>query len=156
MRRVPGLTEQFNVYVDGGQRLLGLAEVTLPSLEALTETIKGAGLMGELEIVSLGQFSALTFTMSFRSLLDDPLDYVIGKPYNFDLRSAQTFEDIGTFDKGVAAERYSIRGPVKTINPGKRAPHSAWDSVGPGFKSLKVHIKPDKYNVCRDWYFNTF
>jgi len=128
MPRVPLLTAQYNVYVDGGTKLLGLATVTLPNFSALVKTVTGAGIMGELEIPSRGHMSALTFTMNFRSMLDDPLTYAISKAYNFDLRAAQSYEDNTTHDRSEAKERYSIRGPVKVVNHGNRGPHAAWDA----------------------------
>jgi len=108
--------------------LLGLAEVTMPNFEALSETLKGAGLMGELDIPAVGQFSAMTFTMNFRSLLDDPMKYAVSKAYHFDLRSAQSHEDNSTYERGEAKERYSIVGPIKKIDHGKRSPHAFWDA----------------------------
>jgi P2 family phage contractile tail tube protein len=134
MPRTPLITAQFNVFVDGGTRLLGLADVTMPNFEAMTETVTGAGLMGELEVVSR-HFSAMTFTMNFRSMLDDALNFAHAQAHNFDLRSAQSFEDNTTYQRGEAAERYSIIGPVKTINHGNRAPNSPWDA------SLEVAVR---------------
>lgn len=128
MRRLPLLTAQYNVYVDGGQNLLGLAEVTLPDFSALTETVTGAGIMGEIEVPSRGHMSALTFTLNFRSMLDDPLKLAISTVHNFDLRAAQSYEDITSFDRGEAKERYSIIGPVKSVKLGKRTPHAPWDA----------------------------
>jgi len=129
MPRVPTVTAQFNVYVDGGQKLLGLATVTLPNMQAQTETFTGAGIMGEMEVPSRGHMGAMTFTMNFRSMLDDPLTYAISIARNFDLRSAQSYEDTTTYDRGEAKERYSLRGPVKVVNPGTRGPHAAWDAT---------------------------
>jgi hypothetical protein len=127
--KVPHITAAYNVYVDGGTKLLGLADCTMPNWEALTETITGAGIMGELEIPSRGHMSALTFVMNFRSMLDDPLTFAISQAYHFDLRAAQGFEDNTTYERGEAKERYSIRGPIKTVNPGTRGPHAAWDAT---------------------------
>ena len=128
-RRIPTLTSQLNVYVDGGQKLLGLATVTYPNFEAITETITGAGIMGEMVIISSGQFSAMELVMSFRHLLDDPMNYAVGKAYTFDCRTAIGYEDPTSYDIGQANERFSVRGPVKGINPGTRAPNAAADAT---------------------------
>ena len=128
MPRVPLLTAQFNVYVNGGQRLLGLATVTLPNFAALTETVTGAGIMGEMEVPSRGHMSAMEFVLNFRSMIDDPLTYAISKAYSFDLRSAQSYEDSTTYDRSEARERYALRGPVKSVNHGNRGPNAAWDA----------------------------
>jgi hypothetical protein len=123
---MPTLTAQFNVFVDGGQRLMGLADVVLPNFSAMVETVTGAGIMGEIEVPAVGQMSAMTFTMNFRSMLDDPLTYAISQAYHFDLRSAQDYEDPTNYERGIAKERFSIIGPVKVLNPGNRAPNTAW------------------------------
>ena len=128
-RKVPLMYAQFNVYVDGGNKLLGLAEVTLPAFAAMAETFSGAGIMGEIEVPVTGHFSAMTLSMSFRTLYGDPLDFVVGKPYRFDLRSALELEDPASYEREVAKERWSIIGPVKSINPGKRAAQSAADAT---------------------------
>ena len=118
--KIPVVNAQFNVYVDGGQKLLGLAEATLPSFEGLTETLRGAGIMGEMEIVAPGQFSALTLSMSFRMFYGDPLNFAVGKVYHFDLRSAMQMEDSTSYEQSVVRERYSCMGQIKVINPGTR------------------------------------
>jgi len=124
--RVPLLTAQYNVFVDGGQRLLGLVDVTMPNFSALTETITGAGIMGEIIVPSVGQFGAMSLVMNFRSMLDAPLTYAVSRPYHFDLRSAQDYEDNTTYERGVAKERYSITGPVTVKNYGTRTSNGVW------------------------------
>ena len=51
---VPEKLINFRVYQDGAD-LLGVADVSLPSLEAMTETVKGAGVAGEVDSPVLGQ-----------------------------------------------------------------------------------------------------
>jgi hypothetical protein len=139
MPRAPGITVQLNAFVDGGQKWLGLATATLPSREGLAESVTGAGLAGEYEIVSPGHRSAPTLVLNFRSMLDDPLNYHIGSTHNFDLRTAQSFEDTTTFDQGQAQERIAYRGQIKTVNPGTRAPHGAWDA------SIEIAVRREEH-----------
>ncbi len=44
--KVPEKLINFRVYEDGDD-LVGVADVTLPTLDAMTETVKGAGIAGE-------------------------------------------------------------------------------------------------------------
>ena len=139
--RIPLLTAQLNVFVDGGTKELGLSEVTYPNLAALAETITGAGIMGEIEIPSRGHFSAMEFLMNFRAMLDNPLNYAVGKTYNFDCRTAQSFEDSTTYQRGDAKERLSVIGPIKSITPGKRAPNATWDaSIAVAVRRLELFV----------------
>lgn len=127
-RKQPIIHAQFNVYINGGQRLLGLAEVTMPSFEAMSEALTGAGIMGTVDVPVTGQFNALTLTMAFKVLHGDPLDLIVSKPYRFDLRSAIELEDTASYDRSVSAERWSFTGPIKKIDPGKRAPAAVADA----------------------------
>ena len=127
-RKIPLLRAQFETYVDGGEAMLGLAEVTLPNFEGIAETLTGAGIMGEIEALAMGQFSASNTTLSFRVLYGSVLDLIPGKSYRFDLRSAIEVEDSSTYDKTIAKDRWSITGPVKSVTPGTIKPASASDA----------------------------
>jgi P2 family phage contractile tail tube protein len=59
------------VYDKESQDLLGIAEVTLPNFEAMTETISGAGLAGEIEMPVLGHFGSMTVELSWRTMTFD-------------------------------------------------------------------------------------
>ena len=127
-RKQPVIHAQFNVYPNGGQRLLGLAEVTMPAFEAMAESLTGAGIMGTIDVPVTGQFNALTLTMLFKVLHGDPLDFIVSRTYRFDLRSAIELENTASYERSVAAERWTFTGPIKKIDPGKRAPQSVADA----------------------------
>ncbi|WP_397443927.1 phage major tail tube protein, partial [Peribacillus aracenensis] len=51
---IPEKVVNYNVY-DDTEKLVGLAgEVTLPNLEAMSETVSGAGILGEFDSVNPG------------------------------------------------------------------------------------------------------
>ena len=54
--KVPEKLINFRVYEDGDD-LVGVADVTLPTLDAMTETVKGAGIAGEVESPVMGHYS---------------------------------------------------------------------------------------------------
>lgn len=128
-RKIPMINANYKVYVNGGLELLGLADVTLPSFESVSETITGSGIMGEVEVPVTGHFGAMTLTMNFRALYGDPLDFRAAHEYHFDLRAAMELEDPTSFERSVGAERWSITGQVKIINPGTRAAQSLNNAV---------------------------
>lgn len=67
---VPELINAYNVYLFG--RLLGVSgEVELPGLEALTETMEQAGVLGELEVPATGHFSSTKIKIPFAILHED-------------------------------------------------------------------------------------
>ena len=56
MKTIPTKINKYNVY-NQGNRLLGTGdEVTLPSFEASSETVSGAGVLGEFDDPTVGYF----------------------------------------------------------------------------------------------------
>lgn len=55
---VPEKLINFRAYNDGND-LLGVTDVQLPSLDAMTETVKGAGIAGEVDSPVLGHFGSM-------------------------------------------------------------------------------------------------
>lgn len=54
---------------DGGKavKVGDTTEITLPEIEELTDTIKGAGILGEIDLPTLGQIGSLSLEITFRS-----------------------------------------------------------------------------------------
>ena len=67
---VPEGMINFKVYLDGSD-LLGVAEGTIPNLEAMTHEVKGAGLAGTVDSPVLGHYSSLTLSLTWRSVTGD-------------------------------------------------------------------------------------
>ena len=59
----------FKVYEDSVE-YVGMAQATLPDLTALTQSISGAGIAGNVESVILGHFDAMTLGLNFRTVPD--------------------------------------------------------------------------------------
>mgnify|MGYP003173053077 CR=1 FL=1 len=57
----------FKVYEDSVE-YVGMAQATLPDLTALTQSISGAGIAGNVESVILGHFDAMTLGLNFRTV----------------------------------------------------------------------------------------
>ena len=56
---IPEVINNYNVYNDKANKLIGISgEVELPELEAITDTIEAAGVLGEVEDAVTGQFSS--------------------------------------------------------------------------------------------------
>lgn len=65
--KVPERLINFRVYNDGND-LLGVANVDLPSIEAMSDTVSGAGIAGEVESPILGHFGSMTATFTWRTI----------------------------------------------------------------------------------------
>lgn len=111
---VPEKLINFRVYLDGAD-LVGVADVTLPSLEAMTETVKGAGIAGEVDAPVLGHYSSMELELNWRTLemLASP------KGIHLDLRGAQQAYDSGKGAYRVVPVKVVVRGVPKTTELGK-------------------------------------
>ena len=81
---VPEGMINFKVYREGGD-MLGIAEGTIPNLEAMTHEVKGAGLAGTIDSPVLGHYNSITLSLTWRSITGDIS--VLNRPetHNIDL-----------------------------------------------------------------------
>ena len=67
-KNIPTKINNYNVYNDG-EKLLGVGdELTLPDFEATSETISGAGILGEIDDPTIGHFGNMQLEIPFRTL----------------------------------------------------------------------------------------
>ena len=118
MDQIPEKINLFNVYKDG-IKLIGLSdEITLPDFEAMTETISGPGILGEIDSPTIGHFSSMEVELPFRNLDEHLIEvFEIGEGVNLTLRASQQYQkSTGGVDyKGM---RVVMRGMVKGITTG--------------------------------------
>lgn len=115
---VPEKLINFRVYNEGNDQL-GVADVTLPNFESMTETIKGAGLAGEIDSPVLGHYGSMEVEFNWRTLYENNLSFVAPKSFTFDLRGANQVKDSGTGDYIVQAVKCVIRCVPKNSETGK-------------------------------------
>ena len=68
---IPEIINNFNAYHNGNVLIGVSGAVSLPSLDAITETIRGAGILGEYETAVVGNYGSMTQEVPFRILDDD-------------------------------------------------------------------------------------
>lgn len=118
MNQVPEKLINFRVYEDGTD-LLGIADVELPSIEAMTETIKGAGIAGEVESPVLGHFGSMSLTLNWRAVTKPTVHLTRQKAHNLDLRGATQIYNSGTGEYKVSSLKVSVRCIPKKTELGK-------------------------------------
>lgn len=92
---IPEVLNHFNVY-DDGEALVGQdADIELPELTAITDTLSGAGILGEIEDPVTGQYESATIKIKWR---------VINKDY---------FRLINP----IKPKQLTMRGSVQMMNP---------------------------------------
>lgn len=68
---IPEVIHDFNIY-NKGNKIVGLTgEVSIPDFEAVTETISGAGILGEIETTIAGRYGSMEQEIPFRCIDED-------------------------------------------------------------------------------------
>lgn len=92
--QVPEKLINFKAYNEA-QSLIGVADVELPSLEAMTETVSGAGIAGEVDSPVLGHYASMTTRINFRTITGDALDLAAQLAHQIEFRGSQQVYDAG-------------------------------------------------------------
>ena len=119
----------FAVYEDGNE-YMGMASVAMPDLTALTQSISGAGIAGNIDAVILGHFDAMSMTLNYRTLTEQSMRLFEPRRHNIDLRVAQQDEDTVKGEVVVNAIKHVMVVIPKAYKGGNVAPASANDASG--------------------------
>lgn len=117
-RIIPEVINNFNVY-KSGNRMIGVTnEMTLPDIVSMTETISGAGLLGEYETVLLGHYSSIELEIPFRILEDDI--FSLANPMDVQEITLRGTQQISDRDASLKTQgmRIVVRGRVKSFKEG--------------------------------------
>lgn len=74
-----------------GEHMTGIADVVLPNLAYMTETVAGAGIAGEFDTPTVGLFQSMTTTINWRVLMDENVTFIAPRVYHFDFRGSKQF-----------------------------------------------------------------
>lgn len=119
MNTIPTKINKYNVY-SAGNRLLGMGdEMTLPDFEASSETVSGAGILGEIDDPTVGYFGNQEIEISFRILDQEAVDMLdMTRAVQLEVRGAQQTTD-SAGDIAFRQMRVVVRGRTKKLSPGK-------------------------------------
>ena len=68
------LVNSYDIYEDG-ERYLGTASVTMPTLNNVTQTVSGAGIAGNIEAIAVGHPDAMTMTVNYRVTTPETMSF---------------------------------------------------------------------------------
>lgn len=135
---------------------LGAGEVELPSFEALTETMKGAGIAGEVNAPVVGHYGSQTLKINWRTITKDAIALAEPKAHSIDLRANQKLFDAGKGEYVNQSVVIKTRCVPINLNPGKLAIGASTETAN----EFEVHyikimidgktvIEIDKFNfIC--------
>lgn len=119
MNTIPTKINKYNVY-NAGDRLLGMGdEMTLPDFEASSETVTGAGILGEIDDPTVGYFTNQEMEIPFRVLDGEAVDMLdMTKAVQLEIRGAQqTTNSEGDIE--FRPMRVVVRGRSSKLSTGK-------------------------------------
>lgn len=116
-RTIPARLNNFNIY-GRGNKALGVATVTLPSLEAMSDTLTGAGLLGEIDLPTLGHFGSTEVEMEWNTISSEAAAFSPGVNEDLTFRGAMQLADGATGQIDHVGVRVVVRGIGKNWDLG--------------------------------------
>lgn len=116
---IPEVIHDFNLYLSGSKLVGVTGEVALPDLEAMTETISGAGILGEIETSTAGRFGSIEQEIPFRVTNPEMFDLADpSKPLDVTLRGAIQYTVASDGSTDYMGMRVVFRGRPKKMTLG--------------------------------------
>ena len=112
----------------GGNRKLGMADVTLPNIKPKTSTLSGAGIGGEIEMPTPGQTESMELEINWRTINEDLTELAAMEAQDLELRGANEQFDAGTGKLVTQAIKINVRGLPKGADLGAFKPADHTDS----------------------------
>lgn len=135
----------FTVFKDG-VRKMGIADITLPDVEYMTESLKGSGVGGEVDLVNPGNISVMSSTFNWRTLNDDLV--VLSQPKTHQLECLGAIEqyDAGTGEYVTKQAAVTMRVTPKKVSLGKLENNATMDANNE-FSVVYLKLKLDGQTV---------
>ena len=126
---IPEVIHDFNMY-SRGHKILGITgEVTLPNFESMTETVSGAGILGEYEAPVIGRYGAFDMEIPFRCLNETYFSMIDpSSATELNLRGAEQLNNTTDSATDYVGIRIVVRGRAKNLTLGKLKQGGTMDS----------------------------
>lgn len=151
MSKIASKTENFRVF-DDDTSLLGVAEVTRPNIKGAADSMKGSGILGSVEDVTL-QLESMKVKLKFSATNDLTARLIAPKIHVLELRVAVREYDPSTGAYGEVGHKIRMKVKPLEFTGGKFAPGEKMDNEHEfevySYKEEingKVMIEIDKFN----------
>lgn len=119
---IPDKINNYNVYTETAtaeNKLIGVTnETTLVNLQSMSETISLAGMAGEIDSPTVGQYQSMEITINFSNIAKSSLEVAAKDNTPLIFRSAQEFINPENSTKTMKNRTITVRGMTKSINFG--------------------------------------
>lgn len=118
---IPEVINNYNIYDDKARKMIGISgEVELPELEAITDTVEAAGILGEVENPVTGQFASAKIKIPFSNLYEDIFNLMdTTNPPQLTLRGSMQVMNSATGGTDYVPVKIVVRGKATTSSLGK-------------------------------------
>lgn len=116
--RIPEKLSAFRVYVEGGDKV-GIADVQLPVLQAMSESVKGAGIAGEVDAPVSGHFGSMEVSFNWRTLDKSAVELMAPGVLQMDLRGEQEIYNTTSREIEKQGVKVVLTCRPKEFDPGK-------------------------------------
>jgi|GEM_PF-981896 len=123
-------TINYNVYRrDSGKAKLinDTSSLQLPSIEMITDTMKGSGIMGEIDMPTPGQIASMVFTMNIKASNEDSAYLITPGLIRLEARWVTDSMDTTSGKSAHVANKAFITGYLKKFDEGKVETGAATD-----------------------------
>lgn len=118
---VPEVIEDYRVFVNGSIDLVGIGDVELPSFKTLTETINGAGILGEIEVGVAGHFESQKIKINWNMITGDITSFYKSDAIQIDCRVSNQQYNTTKGKREKEALKVLVKGTVTNNELGKAA-----------------------------------
>ena len=124
---IPERLINYRVYNEAND-LLGVASVDLPEIAAMTDTVSGAGIAGEVDSPVLGHFQSMSCTINWRTIEPAAVALAEQRTHALELRGSQQQYDAANGLLGTVPVKVTLRVMPKTMALGSFNVGSTTDS----------------------------
>lgn len=125
--KLPHVVLDARVYLED-RLLVGQGSVALPNLQPMSESVKGAGFAGEVELPLIGQYQSMQCKIDFSSITEDAVSLAAPETRTITVRGSQQIHDTATGIAGTVPVVAFMRVHPKSVDLGKLEKGSGSDT----------------------------
>jgi len=124
---IPEKLNDFKVYANDNPSLAGVSDIQLPSLNFLSDTVTGSGILGEYNAPNFLQTESMQLTINWRMITDNISEFLKPESIKLDCRLANQEYDPVSSKHSFVANRLVVRGNVTGNDLGRATKGSGYE-----------------------------
>lgn len=127
--KIPTKLVGMALFMEGSNQDFATGDITLPSLTPMTDTVSGAGILGEVDLPSPGHYSSMELGITWRTIDRDAFRLVSSQKRALEIRGAFNEFDNTKSAFVTRAIKIVVRGVGKGIDLGTLAQNATTDTT---------------------------